>query len=84
MLKVAPALAAGNAVVVKPSPLAPLADHRGAAGASPRRCPPGCSTVVHGDAEAGEALVGHPLVRKVAFTGGDVVGAGHRPRPPPR
>ncbi|MFI6257860.1 aldehyde dehydrogenase family protein [Micromonospora zamorensis] len=71
LLKVAPALAAGNAVVVKPSPLAPLAVSevlRLLAGA----LPDGTLAVVHGDAAAGAALVGHPLVRKVAFTGGGV------------
>ena len=72
MLKVAPALVAGNAAVVKPSPFAPLAIT-----AVLRRLaaslPPGLLDVVHGDAVTGEALVGHPLVRKVAFTGGDVV-----------
>jgi acyl-CoA reductase-like NAD-dependent aldehyde dehydrogenase len=67
MLKLAPALATGNACVVKPSPLAPftlaavcevLARHAPVA-------------VVQGGAETGVALVGHPLVRKVAFTGGE-------------
>ncbi|XVU21192.1 aldehyde dehydrogenase family protein [Actinoplanes sp. CA-054009] len=64
MLKIGPALAAGNAVVVKPSPLAPLTISRVAALIG------GPLTVVHGGAETGAALVGHPLVRKVAFTGG--------------
>jgi acyl-CoA reductase-like NAD-dependent aldehyde dehydrogenase len=64
MLKLAPALAAGNAVVVKPSPLAPLTISRVVAlFEAPVR-------VVHGGAETGAALVGHELVRKVAFTGG--------------
>ncbi|MBB2944397.1 acyl-CoA reductase-like NAD-dependent aldehyde dehydrogenase [Actinoplanes lutulentus] len=64
MLKIAPALAAGNAIVVKPSPLAPLTIDR-IAGLfdAPIR-------VVHGGTETGAALVGHELVRKVAFTGG--------------
>ncbi|MEU4237303.1 aldehyde dehydrogenase family protein [Actinoplanes sp. NPDC026619] len=64
MLKIAPALAAGNAVVVKPSPLAPLTLDRIA------RLIGGPLRIVHGGAEAGAALVGHDLVRKVAFTGG--------------
>jgi acyl-CoA reductase-like NAD-dependent aldehyde dehydrogenase len=72
MLKVAPAVLAGNAVVVKPSPQAPLAVTKYfdalAAG-----LPTGLLQVIHGGPEAGEALVTHPLVRKVAFTGGDVV-----------
>ncbi|GIE90301.1 aldehyde dehydrogenase family protein [Actinoplanes regularis] len=68
MLKIAPALAAGNAIVVKPSPLAPLTISR-VAGLfdAPVR-------VVHGGAETGAALVGHELVRKVAFTGGTAGG----------
>ena len=70
MLKVAPALVTGNAVVLKPSPLAPLAVTEFfellADG-----LPDGVLTVVHGDAETGSALVGHELVRKVAFTGGN-------------
>ena len=68
MLKLAPALATGNAVVVKPSPLAPftLAD---VCEVLARHAP---VEVVHGGAETGTALVGHPLVRKVAFTGGEV------------
>ncbi|MDA0638821.1 aldehyde dehydrogenase family protein [Nonomuraea sp. MCN248] len=67
MVKLAPALAAGNAVVLKPSPLAPLAVGEVAAAL------PGVE-VVHGGAPAGRALVTHPLVRKVAFTGGDAAG----------
>ncbi|MBV1852625.1 aldehyde dehydrogenase family protein [Catellatospora tritici] len=70
LLKIAPALAAGNTVVVKPSPLAPLAIDRVVrllAGALPADV----LRIVHGDAAAGAALVGHPLVRKVAFTGGE-------------
>jgi acyl-CoA reductase-like NAD-dependent aldehyde dehydrogenase len=73
MLKVAPALLAGNAVVLKPSPLAPFAVtqllEQVAAG-----LPEGLLRVVHGGPEVGASLVGHPLVRKVAFTGGEVTG----------
>lgn len=67
MLKLAPALVAGNTVVLKPSPLAPLAVSEVAAGL------PGVE-VVHGGPETALALAGHPLVRKVAFTGGSVAG----------
>ncbi|GAA2214423.1 aldehyde dehydrogenase family protein [Nonomuraea monospora] len=67
MTKLAPALAAGNTSVVKPSPLAPLTAGEVAA-ALPH------VEVVHGGAETGQALVTHPLVRKVAFTGGDAAG----------
>lgn len=69
LLKIAPALAAGNAVVVKPSPLAPLAVDR-TVRLLASALPAAVLQVLHGDAEAGAALVGHPLVGKVAFTGG--------------
>jgi len=72
ILKVAPALATGNTIVVKPSPLAPLAVTR-ALVAIAELLPAGVLSVIHGDVEVGEALVGHPLVRKVAFTGGGTV-----------
>ncbi|WP_436529418.1 aldehyde dehydrogenase family protein [Actinoplanes sp. HUAS TT8] len=68
LLKIGPALAAGNAVVVKPSPLAPLTI---TAVAALLEAP---LTVVHGDAGTGAALVGHDLIRKVAFTGGPAGG----------
>lgn len=73
MLKVAPALVAGNAIVVKPSPLAPFGVTRmletiGAA------LPAGLIRVVHGEVETATALVGHELVSRIAFTGGDVAG----------
>jgi len=67
LLKLGPALVAGNAVVLKPSPLAPLAVSAIAA-ALP------AVQVVHGGAATGGALAGHGLVRKVAFTGGPEAG----------
>ncbi|QMW68461.1 aldehyde dehydrogenase family protein [Mumia sp. ZJ1417] len=73
MLKVAPALVAGNAVVVKPSPLAPFAVEKVVATMS-AVLPSGLLQVVHGDAETATALVGHRGVDRVAFTGGDVAG----------
>ena len=69
ILKVAPALACGNTIVVKPSPLAPLAV-TAALRSIADRLPPGVLSVIHGGPDVGEALVGHRLVRKVAFTGG--------------
>ncbi|MGI9576846.1 MAG: aldehyde dehydrogenase family protein, partial [Microthrixaceae bacterium] len=72
ILKVAPALACGNTIVVKPSPLAPLAV-TAALTTIAEHLPAGVLSVVHGDVEVGETLVGHPLVRKVAFTGGGTV-----------
>ncbi|CAB4613693.1 MAG: aldehyde dehydrogenase family protein [Actinobacteria bacterium] len=72
MLKVGPALVAGNSIIVKPSPQAPLAVTK-LLNVISSGLPDGLIQVVHGGPEAGEALVTHPLVRKVAFTGGDVV-----------
>ncbi|WP_329092369.1 aldehyde dehydrogenase family protein [Actinomadura citrea] len=69
LLKAGPALAAGNTVVVKPSPLAPLAVARVLAA-----FPPGLVRVVHGGAETARALAGHPRVHRVAFTGGAEAG----------
>lgn len=73
--KIAPALAAGNTIVVKPSEytsasLLELAELVKQAG-----FPPGVFNVITGfGAEVGEPLVSHPLVAKVAFTGGDAAG----------
>lgn len=73
--KVAPALAAGNAVVLKPSEITPscaLALGRIALEAG---LPPGLLNVVPGTgAETGAALVGHPGVGMVSFTGGTATG----------
>jgi acyl-CoA reductase-like NAD-dependent aldehyde dehydrogenase len=71
--KLAPALLVGNTVVVKPSVLAPAALTEYLRQLA-RRLPPGVLNVVHGDAEAGQALAGHPAVRKVSFTGSVPVG----------
>lgn len=74
--KVAPAIACGNTVVAKPSELTPLtasalAELFGEVGA-----PPGVFNLVHGlGPEAGQALVEHPDVRAISFTGGTTTGA---------
>ncbi|MBB5685344.1 aldehyde dehydrogenase family protein [Sphingobium boeckii] len=73
MTKIVPALVSGNAIVVKPSPLSPLAlsaliesiaDH----------LPEPVLHVVNGGGAVGEALISAPGVAKVAFTGGTAVG----------
>ncbi|WP_278342172.1 aldehyde dehydrogenase family protein, partial [Parageobacillus thermoglucosidasius] len=69
-LKVGPALAAGNTLVVKPSPNAPVTITL-ALKKMASVLPPGVINVVNGDAEVGTALVRHPLVRKISFTGGN-------------
>ncbi|MBV9606786.1 MAG: aldehyde dehydrogenase [Solirubrobacterales bacterium] len=73
--KLGPALVAGNTVVAKPADTTPLATLRMAAIMHEAGLPPGAFNVVAGrGAEAGEALVTHPLVRKVAFTGSTPTG----------
>jgi aldehyde dehydrogenase (NAD+) len=71
-LKVAPAMAAGNTVVLKPSELAPFSTLRFARVCQEVGVPPGVLNVVTGGAEAGQALCGHPRVDKISFTGGEV------------
>jgi acyl-CoA reductase-like NAD-dependent aldehyde dehydrogenase len=66
--KLAPALAAGNAVVVKPSPYTPLSTLELADGIA-EIFPPGVVNVVTGEADVGRALVDAPDVALVAFTG---------------
>jgi acyl-CoA reductase-like NAD-dependent aldehyde dehydrogenase len=74
--KVAPALAAGNSVVLKPANLSPLSALRLAALATEAGLPGGVFQVLPGSgADVGEALVQHPLVRKVSFTGSTSVGS---------
>jgi acyl-CoA reductase-like NAD-dependent aldehyde dehydrogenase len=67
--KVGPALAAGNTVVAKPAETTPLTTLRVAELAGEAGLPPGVLNVVTGGPETGEALVAHPGVRRVAFTG---------------
>jgi len=75
--KIAPALAAGNTVVVKPASLTPLTVLRYAELAVEAGIPPGALNVVPGPgATVGNALVEHPGVGKIGFTGSTEVGAG--------
>src|SRR5215207_8842166 len=74
--KVAPALAAGNCVVLKPASLSPLTALRLGELAHEAGLPPGVLQVVSGSGRAiGDALVEHSLVRKVSFTGSTAIGA---------
>lgn len=68
-LKLAPALATGNAVVLKPSELAPLSVLLLGELLEEAGCPSGLVSIVPGGPEAGAALVAHPDVAKVTFTG---------------
>jgi acyl-CoA reductase-like NAD-dependent aldehyde dehydrogenase len=73
--KVAPALAAGNAVILKPSELTPLTAIELAKIASEVGLPGGLLSVINGTgATIGRALVEHPSVGKIAFTGSTAVG----------
>jgi betaine-aldehyde dehydrogenase len=73
--KVAPALAAGNAVILKPSELTPSPALELGRVALAAGLPPGVLNVLPGTgAQTGAALVDHPGVRMVSFTGGTVSG----------
>jgi len=73
--KIAPALAMGNTVVLKPAEQTPMTALRLAELALEAGIPEGVLQVVTGPGSvAGEALIRHPLVRKVAFTGSTEVG----------
>jgi acyl-CoA reductase-like NAD-dependent aldehyde dehydrogenase len=72
--KLAPALAAGCTVVLKPAEQTPLAALRLAELALESGLPPGVLNVLTGDGSTGAALVDHPDVDKVTFTGSTVVG----------
>lgn len=73
--KLGPALVMGNTVVAKPSELTPLTADALAKLATEVGLPPGVFNVVHGlGAEAGAALVGHPEVPAISFTGGTATG----------
>lgn len=75
--KVAPALAAGNPVVAKPTSAAPLTALRLARHAESAGLPKGVLNVVVGPGpEVGDTLVEHPRTRLVTFTGSTVVGKG--------
>ncbi|MDX6546890.1 MAG: hypothetical protein QOG33_440 [Gaiellales bacterium] len=74
--KAAPALAAGNTVVLKPASLTPLSVLRYGELAIEAGLPPGVLNVVPGPGSTvGDALVGHPDVGKIGFTGSTQVGA---------
>src|SRR5437588_284112 len=74
--KIAPALATGNTVVAKPSELTPQTAWMLTAMAKEVGFPPGVLNVVHGlGHKVGAALVAHPKVTTISFTGGTVTGA---------
>src|SRR3954451_8465496 len=72
--KVAPALAAGCTIVLKPAEQTPLTALRLGELALEAGIPPGVLNVLTGAGETGAALVGHPAVDKIGFTGSTAVG----------
>jgi acyl-CoA reductase-like NAD-dependent aldehyde dehydrogenase len=73
MMKVAPALLAGNTVVIKPAPTTPLTTLRFGELCA-EVLPPGVVNVIVDQNDLGEALTSHPDVAKVAFTGSTATG----------
>jgi betaine-aldehyde dehydrogenase len=74
--KAAPALAAGNTVVLKPASLSPLTALRLGELACEAGLPPGALQVVPGQGSAiGDALATHPVIRKISFTGSTQIGS---------
>ena len=72
--KIAPALAAGNTVVLKPAETTPLTALLFAQVCQQAEVPEGVVNIVTGDGVTGAALVNHPDVNKIAFTGSTDVG----------
>jgi aldehyde dehydrogenase (NAD+) len=72
--KIAPALAAGNTVVLKPAETTPLTALLFCDVVRQAELPPGVVNIVTGDGRTGAALVEHPDVDKIAFTGSTEVG----------
>ena len=74
--KIAPALAAGNTVVAKPSELAPMTAFQLAKLCIQAGLPAGVLNIVHGFGEkVGQSLIEHPKIQAISFTGGSKTGA---------
>jgi aldehyde dehydrogenase (NAD+) len=73
-IKSAPAMLAGNTVVLKPSELSPLTGTLLAEVYAEAGIPAGVFNLVQGDGVVGQALVGHPTVKAISFTGSTAVG----------
>ena len=72
--KIAPALACGNTVVLKPAETTPLTALKLAELLEDAELPAGVVNIISGDGETGQALVEHSGIDKVAFTGSTAVG----------
>ncbi len=80
--RLGPALVAGNCLVLKPSELAPLGT-LAIAELAAGLIPDGVISVVVGGASTGAAIVGHPRILRISFTGSTATAPGSRPRPRP-
>ena len=74
--KIAPALATGNTVVLKPAETTPLTALLFAEVCQQADLPPGVVNIITGDGSTGSAIVNHPDIDKIAFTGSTAVGKG--------
>lgn len=73
--KIAPALAAGCTVIAKPSELTPMTAFMFSSLCIEAGLPPGVLNIVHGlGAKAGQAIIEHPEIQSISFTGGTVTG----------
>jgi aldehyde dehydrogenase (NAD+) len=72
--KIAPALATGNTVVIKPAETTSVTAMKFASILQDAALPPGVVNIVTGARETGAAIVGHPAAAKIAFTGSTAVG----------
>lgn len=73
--KIAPALAAGNCVVAKPSEITPYTAYLLGKVANEAGMPAGVLNILHGEGgSAGDAIVKHPKIKAISFTGGTITG----------
>lgn len=73
--KIAPALAAGNCVIAKPSEVTPYTAYLLGKVAQEAGVPPGVLNILHGEGNAaGDAIVKHPKIKAISFTGGTKTG----------
>lgn len=72
--KIAPAIAAGNTVVLKPAPETPLTAHLIGELITEAGFPPGVVNIVHGDVEPATTILEHPDVAAISFTGSTHIG----------
>ncbi len=73
--KIAPALAAGNCVIAKPSEVTPYTAYLLGAVAKEAGMPPGVLNILHGEGGGvGDAIVKHPKIKAISFTGGTQTG----------